>query len=256
MRLESHIAFGPHPDLGVVAEVAPDNPYTETEQVLRKHHFRRHPESGLYFLPRDAPYNRVLRAVTGAARVLQDAGLSVAADPRLMVPPPVPQSPDTPPARKAVPAQSLTALTAELHTADRAMDAAEVLQELLDEDFGAMGELEQLITTTATWCERLDTDAGLELCSRLRTIANHMAFLGDRIADVEGDLAVMPNVIPADAPSLAATPTRPHEDLLPRYGARAQAAVAASPHRPAHSPTTATPPSAATSAPSGPARTH
>lgn len=87
MGLAPHIFFGPHPDLGVVAEVAVGNPHTE--QVLRKHHFRQHPESGLYFLPSDAPYNRVLRAVTGAARVLQDAGLSVAADPRLMVPPPV-----------------------------------------------------------------------------------------------------------------------------------------------------------------------
>ncbi|MFF8990872.1 hypothetical protein ACF09H_13175 [Streptomyces sp. NPDC014983] len=253
MRLEPHIAFGPHPDLGVVAEVAAGNPHTE--QVLRKHHFRQHPESGLYFLPSDAPYNRVLRAVTGAARVLQDAGLSVATDPRLMVPPPVPQSPGTP-ARDAVPAQSLSALTAELHAVDRAMDAAEILQELLDEDFGAMSELEQLISTTATWCERLDTDAGRELGSRLRTIANHVAFLGDRIADVEGDLAVMPEVIPADAPPLAATPARPYEDLLPRYGARAQAAVAASPHRPTHSPTAATPSPAAASPPSGPARTR
>ncbi|MCC9707103.1 hypothetical protein E4N62_18600 [Streptomyces sp. MNU76] len=253
MRLEPHISIGPHPDLGVVAEVAAGNPHTE--QVLRKHHFRQHPESGLYFLPSDAPYNRVLRAVTGAARVLQDAGLSVATDPRLMVPPPVPRSSGAP-ARKAVPAQSLTALTAELHTVDRAMDAAEILQELLDEDFGAMSELEQLISTTATWCERLDTDAGHELGSRLRTIANHVAFLGDRIADVEGDLAVMPEVIPASAPPLAATPARPHEDLLPRYGARAQAAVAASPHRPGHSPTAATPSSAAAPPPSGPARTR
>jgi hypothetical protein len=253
MSLEPHIAFGPHPDLGVVAEVAADNP--RIEQVLRKHHFRRHPESGLYFLPSDAPYNRVLRAVTNAARVLQDAGLSVAADPGLMVPPPVPQSPATP-TRKAVPAQSLTALTAELHTADRAADAAEILQELLDEDFGAIGELEQLITTTATWCERLDTDAGLELGSRLRTIANHVAFLGDRIADVEVDLSVMPNVIRADAPPLAATPAHPHEDLPPRYGPRAQAAVAASPHRPTHSPTAAAPLPGAASPPSSPARTR
>jgi hypothetical protein len=122
VRLEPHISFGPHPDLGVVAEVSAGTPHTE--QVLRKQHFRQHPESGLYFLPSDAPYNRVLRAVTDAARVLQDAGLSVATDPRLMVPPPVPQSPGTP-ARDAVPAQSLTALTAELHTVDRAMDAAE-----------------------------------------------------------------------------------------------------------------------------------
>ncbi|MFD1660209.1 hypothetical protein ACFSL4_18895 [Streptomyces caeni] len=48
------------------------------------------------------------------------------------------------------------------------MDAAEILQELLDEDFGAMGELEQLIETTATWCERLGTDEGRELGSRVR----------------------------------------------------------------------------------------
>ncbi|QFQ99342.1 hypothetical protein F9278_27920 [Streptomyces phaeolivaceus] len=251
MHLEPHISFGPHPDLGVVAEVAVGNPHTE--QVLRKYHFRQHPESGLYFLPRDAPYNRVLRAATGAARVLQDAGLSVATDPRLMVPPPVPQSPGTP-ARHAVPAQSLTALTAELHAVDRAMDAAEILQELLDEDFGAMGELEQLISATATWCERLDTDAGRELGSRLHTIANHVAFLGYRIADVEGDLAVMPEVIPADAPPLAATPARPYEDFLPRYGARAQAAVAASPHRPGHSPIPPSP--VAAPPPPGPARTR
>jgi hypothetical protein len=133
---------------------------------------------------------------------------------------------------------------------------AEILQELLDEDFGAMGELEQLIITTATWCERLGTDAGRELGSRLRTIANHVAFLGDRLADVEGELAVMPDLIPAESPPLAATPARPYEDLLPRYGARAQAAVAASPNRPAHSPTAAAPSGAAASPPSGPARTR
>ncbi|MFE2426866.1 hypothetical protein ACFXJ5_08945 [Streptomyces sp. NPDC059373] len=232
------VAFGIHPDLGVVAALATDHPYAE--QVLRQHYFRHRPDFALYALPHDAPYNRVLQVVAGATRLLQQSGLLVMADPRIMLAPPIPQSPGAP-VREAVPAQSLTALACELHTVTRSAEAAEVLRELLDERFGAMSELEHLVDTAATWCERLDTIEGRELGTRLRTIASHVGFLSDRIADVEADLQDIAGVIPADAPPLSATPARTHENRPASYGTRAQAAVATSSHLPIPIPTGASP---------------
>jgi hypothetical protein len=247
------VTFGLQPDLGVVAALAKDHPYAE--QVLRQHYFRHRPDLALYVLPRDAPYNQVLRAVTGATRRLQANGLSVMADPQIMLPPPLPRLPGAP-VPDAVPAQSLTALTAELHTVTRSAEAAEILEELLDPRCGAVVELEQLIDTAATWCERLGTIEGLELGTRLRTIADHIGFLGDRIADVEANLQDIEGLIPADAPPLSATPARPHPNRLSSYGARAQAAVATSPHRPAPTPAGASPEPRPAPKPPRPARGH
>ncbi|MDT3395334.1 hypothetical protein RKE29_01495 [Streptomyces sp. B1866] len=137
-----------------------------------------------------------------------------------------------------------------MHAASRTAEVAEVLTELLDERFGALGELERLVETTAAWCERLDTDEGRALASRLRTVADHVAFLGDRIADAEADLQNMPAVLPATAPPLA--PARGRAQSA--HGARARAAVAASPHRPPPSATASSPRRPAVPPGSGPAR--
>ncbi|MDT3395335.1 hypothetical protein RKE29_01500 [Streptomyces sp. B1866] len=86
VEIEPDLVFGLRPGVGVVAEGVGGR--ARVEEVLRRHHFRPHPVLGVYVLPSGAPYNRVLRAVTGAARALRDAGLPVTADPLLLVPRP------------------------------------------------------------------------------------------------------------------------------------------------------------------------
>ncbi|MFG3363543.1 hypothetical protein ACGF0K_01020 [Streptomyces sp. NPDC048156] len=231
LQLEPDVAFGVHPDLGVAAAVADDRPFLD--EVLRKHHFRYSSALDVYLLPSDTPHNTAVRTVARASREIQDVGLSVAADPRIVLPPPIP-APDEVPVRQALPGQSLTALTGELHELRRSADVADVLEQILDEHHGVVGDLEEFIDTAAAWCERLDTPNGRELGLHLRTIAHHVAFLGDQLVAAQLDLAEMPDVTPDNAPPLAEVP------LLARHGvpsvthtARSRAALAASPHRPA-----------------------
>ncbi|MGP3948476.1 hypothetical protein [Streptomyces sp. 7N604] len=232
LQLEPDVAFGVHPDLGVVAAVAVDRPFLD--EVLRKHHFRYSEHLDVYLLPNDTPYNTAVRSVTSATREFQDAGLSVAADPRIMLPPPIP-TPDGVAVRETVPGQSLTALTGELHELRRPADVADVLEQILDEHHGAVGDLEEFIDTAAAWCERLDTPNGRELGLHLRTIAHHVAFLGDQLVNVQLELAVMPDVTPENAPPLAEVPLpMQHEFPSVTHTARFDAAVASSPNRPAN----------------------
>ncbi|WP_044367424.1 hypothetical protein [Streptomyces natalensis] len=207
---EPDVAFGVHPDLGVGAAVADDRPHLD--EVLRQHHFRYSQDLDVYLLPEGTPHNTAVRTVAAASREFQRSGHTVAADPRIMVPPPVP-TPNGVAARTTQPGQSLTALTGELHELRRSADVADVLGQILDEHHGAVGDLEEFVDTAAAWCERLDTPGGRELGQHLRTIAHHVAFLGDRLADV-------PHPKPTDVPSVT-------------YTARARAAVESSPKRPA-----------------------
>lgn len=128
LQLEPDVAFGAHPDLGVAAAVADDRPFLD--EVLRKHHFRYSKYLDVYLLPDDTPHNTAVRTVASATREFQDAGLSVAADPRIMLPPSIPTA-DGVPARETIPGQSLTALTGELHGLRRPADVAEVLEQIL-----------------------------------------------------------------------------------------------------------------------------
>ncbi|MFI5526795.1 hypothetical protein [Streptomyces platensis] len=248
------VAFGVHPDLGVAAAVADDRPHLD--KVLRKHHFRYSQARDLYLLPEGTPHNTAVRAVAAATREFQDASHTVAADPRTMLPPPVP-TPDGVSARKAQPGQSLTALTGELHELRRSADVADVLGQILDEHHGAVGDLEEFIDTAAAWCERLDTPGGRELGQHLRTIAHHVAFLGDRLADAQLDLSVMPDVTPKDAPPLADVPLpKRYEVPSVTHTARARAAVASSPKRPADLPAAPGEAPRSTAAPPSPGRTR
>jgi hypothetical protein len=254
LQLEPDVAFGVHPDLGVAAAVADDRPFLD--EVLRRHHFRYSGDLDVYLLPGDTPHNTAARAVARASREFQGAGLSVAADPRIMLPPPIP-TPGGVPLRHALPGQSLTALTGELHELRRSADIADVLEQILDEHHGVVGDLEEFIDTAAVWCERLDTANGRELGGHLRTIAHHVAFLGDQLVAAQLDLAVMPDVTPENAPPLSEAP------LLPRHGvpsvthtARARAALAPSPNRPADLPTSPDEAARAPAPPSSPRRTR
>ncbi|GFE17952.1 hypothetical protein Sgleb_59990 [Streptomyces glebosus] len=230
LQHEPDVAFGVHPDLGVAAAVAVDRP--SLDETLRKYHFRYSQGLDIYLLPDDTPHDTAVRTVARATREFQDAGLSVAADPRIMLPPPVPTADDVP-AREPARGESLTALTSQLHGLRHSADVAEVLEEILDQHQGAVGDLEDFIDTAAAWCERLETPNGRELSLRLRTIAHHVAFLGDQLVDAQLDLAVMTDVTPEEAPPLADMPLPERHEFLPvTHTARSRAAVSSSPHSP------------------------
>ncbi|MET9374919.1 hypothetical protein ABZX98_12315 [Streptomyces sp. NPDC002992] len=234
LQLEPDVAFGVHPDYGVAAAVADARPFLD--EVLRKHHFRYSEYLDVYLLADDTPHNTALRTVARATLEFQDAGLSVAADPRIMIPPPVP-TPDGVAARATRPGQSVTALTGELHELRRAAIVSEVLGEILDEHHGVVLDLEEFIDTAAAWCERLDTPNGHELGLHLRNIAHHVAFLGDQLVGAQLELAVMPDVTPENAPPLAEVPLPERQEWLRvTHTARARAAMASSPNRPANAP--------------------
>ncbi|WP_406217506.1 hypothetical protein [Streptomyces decoyicus] len=251
---EPDVAFGVHPDLGVAAAVADNRPHLD--EVLRKHHFRYSQDLDVYLLPEGTPHNPAVRTVAAATREFQDTDLTVAADPRIMLPPPIP-APEGVTARAIQPGQSLTALTGELHELRRSADVAEVLEQILDEHHGAVGDLEEFIDTAAAWCERLDTPNGRELGQHLRTIAHHVAFLGDRLADAQLDLSVMPDTTPQDAPPMAEVPLPSrHEVPSVTHTARARTAVASSPNRPADLPEAPEEAARSPAAPPSPRRTR
>ncbi|MGY5128455.1 hypothetical protein [Streptomyces nigrescens] len=251
---EPDVAFGVHPDLGVAAAVADDRPYLD--EVLRKHHFRYSQDLDVYLLPEGTGHNTAVRTMAAATREFQDAGLTVATDPRIMLPSPVPTL-DGVAARTTQPGQSLTAMTGELHELRRSADVADVLKQILDEHHGPVGDLEEFIDTAAAWCERLDTPNGRELGQHLRTIAHHVAFLGDRLADAQLDLSVMPDVTPQEARPLADIPLPVrHQVLSVTHTARSRAAVAPSPKRPTDLPAAPEEAPRSTAAPSSPRRTR
>ncbi|MCN9240682.1 hypothetical protein NGF19_07710 [Streptomyces sp. RY43-2] len=234
LQVEPDVTFGMHPDFGVAAAVADDRPFLD--EVLRKHHFRHSRHLDVYLLPVGTPHNTAVRTVASATREFHDAGYSVAADPRIMIPPPVP-TPNGVPARAPQPGQSLTALTGQLHDLRRAADVSEVLGEILDEHHGVVPDLEEFIDTAAAWCEQLGTSNGHELGLHLRNIAHHVAFLGDQLDGAQVELAVMPEATPENAPPLAEVSLRDRQEWLRVTNtARARVAVASSPNRPATSP--------------------
>ncbi|SOE15093.1 hypothetical protein SAMN06272775_6027 [Streptomyces sp. 2323.1] len=251
---EPDVAFGVHPDLGVAAAVAHDGP--QLDEVLRKHHFRYSQDLDVYLLAEGIGHNTAVRTVAAATREFQDTGHTVAADPRIMLPPPIPTAHGVA-ARTTQPGQSLTALTGELHELRRSADVASTLEQILDEHHGAVGDLEEFIDTAAAWCERLETPGGRELSQHLRTIAHHIAFLGDRLTDAQLGLSVMPDVTPKDAPPLADVPL-PARHTVPSvtHSTRARAAVAPSPKRPAGLPAALEEAPRSTAAPPSPRRTR
>lgn len=82
---EPAVAFGRIPDLGVGAAVADDRPFLD--EVLRQHGFEYSPRRDIYLLPPGTAHDTAVQTVAAATQRFQDAGLSVAADPRLVVPP-------------------------------------------------------------------------------------------------------------------------------------------------------------------------
>ncbi|MFG3253315.1 hypothetical protein [Streptomyces sp. NPDC048172] len=84
-QLEPDVAFGATREFGIAATVADDRPFLN--EVLRKHHFAFEPRLNVYLLPPETTYDDAVKNMAAATREFQAAGLSVAADPRAVVPP-------------------------------------------------------------------------------------------------------------------------------------------------------------------------
>ncbi len=226
MQLEPDVAFGANSEFGVVAETADERPFLA--EVLRRHRFAYSDRLRLWQLASGTPFNTSLRLVASASREFQDAGLAVVADPRVMLPPAVPAEAGAR-VREPLPGLSLTAVTAELSGLVRAMDVADALDPVLDEDHGVFAGLEDVFASAAGWCERLGTEHGRELAGKLRAGVHQVVTLGERLLDVQLSLAVMPDALPQNAP--AQMVERSAEPVV-AHAERARAAVAASPRHP------------------------
>ncbi|MGW4386186.1 hypothetical protein [Streptomyces sp. NPDC004685] len=95
----------------------------------RKHHFRYSEYLDVYVLPIDTPCNQAVQTMASASCKFQNADLSVAANPKIVNPQPIP-APDGVLARSTQPAQPLTALTGQLHELRRSAAVADVLTEV------------------------------------------------------------------------------------------------------------------------------
>ncbi|WP_157847621.1 hypothetical protein [Streptomyces violens] len=204
------VAFGVIPDLGVAAAAAENNALVD--EVLRQHGFAHDLRRDIYLLPPGTEHHVAVQAVAASNRKLQAAGLSVAADPRVVTTGPQRKPPPGP-----SPHTSLAGLSAALPTLEEPTDVADWLRRPVEGPAGAIPELQQFIGAAATWCDRLDQPDGPALAHHLRNIAEHIEVLGDRLTHVSQYLDALPPVT-QDAG---------------RARARSNAATASSPHRPA-----------------------
>ncbi|MFI1829525.1 hypothetical protein ACH41E_24230 [Streptomyces sp. NPDC020412] len=223
LQLEPDVAFGAHPEFGVVAETADARPFLA--EVLRRHRFAYSDRLRLWQLAAGTPFNTSLRLVASASREFQDAGLAVLTDPRVLLPP----APAGARVREPLPGLSLTAVSTELSGLVRAGDVANALDPVLDEDHGVFAGLEDVFTSAAGWCERLGTEHGRQLAGELRAGVHQVVTLGERLLEAQLTLSVMPDTLPKNAP--AQTVERLAEPVV-AHAERARAAVAASPHHP------------------------
>nr|WP_238937248.1 hypothetical protein [Streptomyces clavuligerus] len=226
MQLEPDVAFGAHPEFGVVAETADQRPFLT--EVLRRHRFAYSNRLRLWQLPPGTPFNTRVRMVASASREFQGAGLAVVADPQVMIPPAAPAEAGAR-VREPMPGLSLTAVTAELSGLERAMDIADALDPVLDEDHGVFTGLEGVFASTAVWCERLGTEHGQELALELRAGVHQVVTLGEQLLEVQLALSVMPDTVWDNAPA----PVR-ERSAVPEVSeaARARSTVAAPPRHP------------------------
>ncbi|WP_327657181.1 hypothetical protein [Streptomyces sp. NBC_00483] len=249
---EPDVAFGLIPELGVAAAVADDRP--ALDEALRKHHFRYSPPDDVYLLPGDTPHTTAVRTVASATQEFQDNGFSVAADPKILLS----LSPTATEAlRSRVPEPSVHVLTSQLHDARQAMDVADVLGEVLDGRRGTFVRLDELFQAASVWCERLGNSSGHELSVHLRSMRNNVAFIGQQLADIQADLAAMPDGFPEGVPTLKEDPVwERREGPAPSPSTRAQAAIVPSPHRAQDVPATDTSATPSAIHPTTPRRTR
>lgn len=233
LQLEPDVAFGSTPEFGIAAAVADDRPFLH--EVLRKHHFEYNARLDVYLLPPEIPHNTAVHNVAAATREFQAAGLSVAADPRAVVPP----EGDGP---GPVPSQPQVTLPEEAHELRDTAEIAEVIRSALDDGIGAVGELNDLIDTATTWCNRLDSDEGREMAQRLHHITYLVTSLNDHVMSAVMELEDMSQEAPKNPPARPEAPHHERQEGLPvPHTSRSRAATATPPQRPGPTPKSAFP---------------
>lgn len=232
LELEPDVAFGATPEFGIAAAVADDRPFLD--EVLRKHHFAYNARQDVYLLPSDTDHNTAVKAVAAATHEFQEAGLSVAADPRAVVPP------DGKPASR--PVQSPIVLEDEARELREAAGISEVIRGAMDEGIGAVEELDGLVDTATKWCDRLDSDQGRDMALHLRSMKHLVTSLNDHVMNAVMELEDMSRGIFRNAPAPSDVPPREgHKKLPEHHAARSRAATASSPQRPGPTPQSALP---------------
>ncbi|GAA2442695.1 hypothetical protein GCM10010433_49890 [Streptomyces pulveraceus] len=79
---EPDVAFGLHPELGVVAAVADDNQYLT--EVLEERGFVYHESHELSVLPSDIPHNMAVPMLDAITEELHEAGWAVTVNPAIL----------------------------------------------------------------------------------------------------------------------------------------------------------------------------
>ncbi|WP_159073475.1 hypothetical protein [Streptomyces sp. RTd22] len=236
LQLEPDVAFGAIPEFGIAAAVADDRHFLD--EVLRKHHFEYKAGLDVYLLPSKIPHNAAVKNMVAATREFQGAGLSVAADPRIVVPP---EGDGLGP----VPVQSPIALSEEARELRDPAEVAEVIRDAMDEGIGAVGELDSLVDTATAWCNRLDSDEGRDMALRLRHVKYLVTALHDEVMSAVMELEDMSQGASKNSPPRSEVPhLEQQEGLAAHHTARSRAATSSSTRRPGAAPTPVLPQSA------------
>lgn len=190
----------------------------------------------MYLLPDGTPHHTAVQNVAAATREVQEAGLSVAADPRAVVPA------DGKPASR--PVQSPVVLGDESRGLREAAGISEVIRGAMDEGIGAVEELDDLVDTATQWCDRLDSDQGREMTLRLRSMKRLVTSLNAHVMIAVMELEDMSRGVFKNAsdPADTALP-EPRQKPPEPHAVRSRAATASSPQRPGPTPESALSPS-------------
>lgn len=215
---EPDIAFGTIPEVGIAAAVA-DNRPAYLGDMLRRHGFVYNPQRDVYLHIHQTDHDTAVRAVAAATRQFQDAGWSVATDPRVVIPP----TPHNPQSGLPVHSEPLKNLTSSLPGFDAPEDVADWLKYPAHEQVGVLPQLQRFLTAAAEWCDHYPDPNSPDLAWSLRNLARHVGFLGDELTDTAQQIG---NLMP---PALARE--RPADRAQEDHAARSRAATASSPHR-------------------------
>uniref|UniRef100_UPI0006E2A189 hypothetical protein n=1 Tax=Peterkaempfera griseoplana TaxID=66896 RepID=UPI0006E2A189 len=186
------VAFGRHPEHGIVAATDTDDTLGLVPDTLRRFGFRHHPEREIYLPPRSD--DEGLRAAAQATRALQALGYAVAAAPGLTMAPPAMQA-------VAEAADTLTAERDNLAELADTRDAADVLDAALDEQTGALPQLGRLLEEVAAWCRALPPELRTEVEEPLEDLSFDVARLRTDLGQVQHALARMSTVVAVHRPA-------------------------------------------------------
>ncbi len=183
-------------------------------------------------------------------REFQNAGLSVAADPRAVVPP----DREGPPSRSSQPSATLD--DHEARELREAAGLAEVVRGKLDEGLAPLADLNDLVDTATKWCDRLGSDRGGDMARHLRGLKHLVTAVNDHVMVALMELEDMSRGVFRNAPSRTDTALpEPQQEPPEHHAARSRAATASSPQCPGSTPKSALSQSASPAQP-GPGNRH